>query len=630
MGTATASIITVDNNAGSTADFTSIQAAVDAASPGDMILVYPGTYYENVDVYKTLNISSTGGASETVVIASYTDDNVFYVSADDTIISGFTVKGATDYGVAGIRLYSSSCTLANNIVSNNGFGIILEGSSVYAPQYNTIKSNTISDNYRGIRVGSSRYTTVMNNMLSNNFIGFSLYLFEGSTITNNTVIDSNLDIDANYLFDNFIYNNYFSSSRIDSPLLMGVLRNNAWNTPKTAGLNIVNGPYIGGNCWVRPDGTGYSQTCTDGDGDGICDSPYYLLGGNIDYLPLVYNPNQAPLADANGPYDGYEGSIIIFDASTSSDPDGNALQYRWDFDNDGIWDTEWSENPTAQYTWNDNLIGGTAMVEVSDGLKSATATATVTVNNVAPSIISIENIPVDPVPVGTTILPTATFTDPGTLDTHNALWDWDGFEEPSPGNVEQNQDSVTGSHIYNTPGIYTIKLTVTDDDGGSDTVVATHYLIVYDSEGGFATGGGWIDSSEGAYTPQPSLTGKANFGFVSKYKKGATTPTGQTEFQFKVADLNFHSDTYDWLVIAGHKAIYKGTGTINGEGNFGFLLSAVDEALTPSTNVDLFRIKIWNKENNDAVVYDNQIGDDDDTDPTTGISHGSITIHKNK
>ena len=42
------------------------------------------------------------------------------------------------------------------------------------------------------------------------------------------------------------------------------------------------------------------------------------------------------------------------------------------------------------------------------------------------------------------------------------------------------------------------------------------------------------------------------------------------------ADLNFQSDVYDWLVVAGARAQFKGTGTINGEGNFGFMLTAID------------------------------------------------------
>ena len=147
---------------------------------------------------------------------------------------------------------------------------------------------------------------------------------------------------------------------------------------------------------------------------------------------------------------------------------------------------------------------------------------------------------------------------------------------------------------------------------------------------GMVTGGGWIISPAGAYTPDPSLSGKATFGFVSMYKKGAEVPTGKTQFNFQMADLNFHSDSYEWMRVAGAKAMYKGTGTINGEGDYGFMLFAIDEKLTPSTDVDMFRIKIWDKNNNDNIIYDNQIGADDNAYLTTEIAGGSIVIHKAK
>ncbi len=154
------------------------------------------------------------------------------------------------------------------------------------------------------------------------------------------------------------------------------------------------------------------------------------------------------------------------------------------------------------------------------------------------------------------------------------------------------------------------------------------FLAVYDPSAGFVTGGGWIDSREGAFTPDPMLTGKANFGFVSKYKKGATIPTGQTEFQFKVADMNFHSENYEWLVIAGSNAKYKGIGTINGAGNYGFMLTATDGDLNGGAGVDAFRIKIWDKDNGDAVVYDNKPGVSDTKYDGTQLGGGSIVINQ--
>src|SRR5213593_4489946 len=107
--------------------------------------------------------------------------------------------------------------------------------------------------------------------------------------------------------------------------------------------------------------------------------------------------------------------------------------------------------------------------------------------------------------------------------------------------------------------------------------------------------GGWIMSPLGAYPLNPSLSGKATFGFVSKYVSGKTVPTGNTEFQFHEAGMNFSSTVYEWLVVSGSMAQYKGSGTINGAGNYGFLLSAVDGSLTGGGGADKFRVKIWDK-----------------------------------
>ena len=115
--------------------------------------------------------------------------------------------------------------------------------------------------------------------------------------------------------------------------------------------------------------------------------------------------------------------------------------------------------------------------------------------------------------------------------------------------------------------------------------------------------------------------------FVSKYQKGATVPVGHTEFQFKAGDLNFHSSVYEWLVVAGARAQYKGTGTINGTGNYGFLLTAIDGQITGGGGYDKFRIKIWDKNNGDVVVYDNQMGALDGSNLTTLLGGGSILIH---
>jgi hypothetical protein len=61
--------------------------------------------------------------------------------------------------------------------------------------------------------------------------------------------------------------------------------------------------------------------------------------------------NLPPVADAMGPYEGNVGCAILFNGSASHDPDGTIVAYRWDFDSDGIFDTEWSDSPIRSYLY---------------------------------------------------------------------------------------------------------------------------------------------------------------------------------------------------------------------------------------------------------------------------------------
>ena len=263
------------------------------------------------------------------------------------------------------------------------------------------------------------------------------------------------------------------------------------------------------------------------------------------------------------------------------------------------------------------------------------------------TVVSIDT-PLDPVLINTDITASATIPDgilpdgcsdgshdastEGSCPTgeHPSPWEWDwGDGSKTYGEIQGN--NVTGSHTYSSTGIYTVTLNVTYNKGMEALNMAarsTDYVVVYDPNGGFVTGGGWINSPQGAYSADTDLTGKVNFGFVSKYKKGASKPTGSTEFQFKLADLNFHSVDYQWLVITGTQAKYKGTGTINGAGNYGFMLTASDRAVKGGGKGDTLRIQIWNIDASDTVVYDNGISNGEDANALTATSGVSIKIYK--
>ena len=243
-----------------------------------------------------------------------------------------------------------------------------------------------------------------------------------------------------------------------------------------------------------------------------------------------------------------------------------------------------------------------------------------------------DDAPSDPVVVNTAI-PVALSFKGSAVDTHTVDWAWgDGVAATVPGLVAESGGVgfATQTHAYAAAGVYTVSATVTNRCAKASV---DRLVVVYDPSAGFVTGGGWMISPAGAYAADAALTGRATFGFVSKYLKGATVPIGQTEFQFHAGRLNFHSQSYDWLVIAGARAQYKGTGSVNGKDGFKFMLTAVDGALLAGDKqADRFRIKIWHADaiGNDVVDYDNQVDAklEGGSSEGTAIGGGSIVIHK--
>lgn len=158
---------------------------------------------------------------------------------------------------------------------------------------------------------------------------------------------------------------------------------------------------------------------------------------------------------------------------------------------------------------------------------------------------------------------------------------------------------------------------------GDEVTLSDLALVRYGApNAGSVNGGGWIESPPGAFTQMPVLTGKANFGVVSRHKQGASAPTGNTQFRFD--SLNFHSTTYEWLVVSGNKAQCKGVGTINGRGTYRFMLTVIDGDQPGGDGQDKFRIRIWSE--SDGVIYDNELNAPDTSDPTTVLSGGNIAI----
>jgi hypothetical protein len=250
------------------------------------------------------------------------------------------------------------------------------------------------------------------------------------------------------------------------------------------------------------------------------------------YDDIAIIGNNPPVPDAGGPYFADEGDTVAFDASASYDPDGDPLQYRWDFDGDGTWDTAWSSSPFSSYTWGDDYTGD-LILEVSDGQLSATDATTVTIENVVPAIA-----PLGPFVVveGSPVSIIATGTDPGS-DDFTFTWEFelgptmtnvyynDGIGPdpyPSPGGTFPFTATDTAAHTYGDDGIYTIVLTVEDDDGGVSVLTAEIEVINVSPSGGLGGAYAGDEGSSITFTAQATDPGSDDLTFTWEFELGPT------------------------------------------------------------------------------------------------------------
>lgn len=242
------------------------------------------------------------------------------------------------------------------------------------------------------------------------------------------------------------------------------------------------------------------------------------------------------------------------------------------------------------------------------------------------------NVPADPVEFDTAVDLSASYSG---FTAVSATWffssDGETFDYSKDGDITANTIEFNNTAPAISPGVYDVKLVVTDDCGDETEITSETYLVIYDMDGGFVTGGGWYNSPEGALVGTIT-TGTVNFGLFSKYKKnGNGEIKGNTNIQFSEGDFHFKSESYDnmSLVISGEKkATYKGVGTVNNSGSHKFLIVVMDGDANGGDGVDRIRVKIWADGSANMIIYDNEIGSAENADANTALGGGSIKIHK--
>jgi parallel beta-helix repeat protein len=239
------------------------------------VISLPGTYILINDI---LNSGST---------------TCFNITSSNVVLNGqgYTVDGIDSASTFGVYARNASTTLTNVVVKNVNVSDWDYGATFSGVENSSIKNSSFTSSPSvGVQLTSVSYTNLTNNTVD--LIGSTgINITDGSnnTLVNNSLINNTvvgLYIDSS---DNTFYDNFFNNTvNVD----FNGAQTNIWNTTKTVGTNIVGGPFLGGNYWGYPNGSGSSETCTDSNIDKICDSSYTLTSGNVDYLPLTLESPQ--------------------------------------------------------------------------------------------------------------------------------------------------------------------------------------------------------------------------------------------------------------------------------------------------------------------------------------------------
>jgi len=359
-------------------NYLTIQAAINAASPGDTIVVAPGTYPEYVCVNKSVTLMGTN--RESIITGAATPIRVVDVNISNVKITSFTIRGPTSsykgvYCEPPLEQYFTNINITDNTITGCNDGIFYSRSSRCFITNNTLERNTY-----GIRLYDSNYNVVEENFInSSSYYGINFYArSHHNNMTKNTIIRSKYAVLLEYtnftrMYLNKIENNTEYALRLSYSFNSTIVGNNVvnnkygvyiWNcsqnqfyynnfinntnqvahydAPVTANIWDTNVcPGAKGNYWSDyaeigvDNGSGVGRWGEDRvAGDGVGDTLIPHL--QVDWYPLMYPWTPVPLVYPVAifewsPPEPIYNQPATFNASKSYDINGTIILYRWNF-----------------------------------------------------------------------------------------------------------------------------------------------------------------------------------------------------------------------------------------------------------------------------------------------------------
>ena len=224
------------------ANFTTIQEAINNATDGDTIIVYKGTYYENIVINKS--VALLGEDRYSTIVDGNEAGSVISITADNVSVERFTIRRS------GTHLYSSGIFversdgnhISHNAITNNNYGI-----NLYYSNDNLISDNTITDNNDGVSLYSSINNAISDNNITDNYNGIIFYYSTNDVVSLNTLMENDygillFDSSNNVFFHNNLVKNNQQAYTYNSINLWGHgNEGNYWSDH--TGVDIYSGPY---------------------------------------------------------------------------------------------------------------------------------------------------------------------------------------------------------------------------------------------------------------------------------------------------------------------------------------------------------------------------------------------------
>jgi hypothetical protein len=360
----------------------------------------------------------------------------------------------------------------------------------------------------------------------------------------------------------------------------------------TAGETLTYSWDLGGGATA----TGASPTITVGDGPAVmtvkltvCDD-HGACASDTTTITILNVPPTATLTAPASAAEGSSAAVSITGATDASAADVAAgLHYAIVCDGSSLAAVTYATaSTTASKTCpavdGPGDIAVRARVIDKDG-GFVELTKTIHVTNVAPTARILA--PADGLVfrAGTHVALSGSFTDPGVLDTHTAVWTVGGATIPATLSEHGGSGTVAATWTPSAAGLYPLSLTVTDKDGGT-TTVSGGTLVVFDPAAGSVSGAGSL------VDPSHDLV---QFDFGARYRDHDSDPSGQVKLY--VPHLTLLATDLDWLVVTSPSFVLQGHGSVlEHHGSYRFRLTGV------TGHPDQLRVQIWSPDG--SLVYD--------------------------